>query len=334
MIELTHLQKVVERTTLIDIEGLTAVSHQITAVTGLIEPHKTAFLELLTGQTIPTAGTVRLDGLDPARQRADFARQVGALLPENGLYGRQTARQNLTFFCDLYGLPHGRADDILREVGLQDQADARAEDLAPGLARRLAFGRAILHQPAMLLLADPFAGCDRASVELLGRLMAQAAEAGTAVLLISNDAARILPLCQMVYVLENGRVAQQYQPQERGNQETLTFKIPARMEGKVVLVNPADILYATTEDGRTFLCTGDGRIPTHLTLTEVEERLSRSGFFRAHRSYLVNLQQIKEVIAYTRNSYTLILDNGGSGDRSEIPLSKGAARELRELLDY
>ncbi|HFE67513.1 MAG TPA: LytTR family transcriptional regulator, partial [Chloroflexi bacterium] len=62
--------------------------------------------------------------------------------------------------------------------------------------------------------------------------------------------------------------------------------------------------------------------------------LSRSGFFRAHRSYLVNLQQIKEVIAYTRNSYTLILDNGGSGDRSEIPLSKGAARELRELLDY
>ncbi len=334
MIELTHLQKVVDRTTLIDIEALTAVSGQVTAVTGLIEPHKTTFMELLTGQALPTAGTVRLDGLDPARQREAFARRVGVLPPANGLYERQTVRQNLTFYCDLYGLAHGRADDILQQVGLQDQTNVRAEDLAPGLARRLAFGRAILHRPAILLLADPFAGCDRASVELLGRLIGQAAEAGTAVLLISNDAARILPLCQMVYGLENGRIAQQFQPQARETQETLTFKIPARMEGKVVLVNPADILYATTEDGRTFLCTGDGRIPTHLTLTEVEERLSRSGFFRAHRSYLVNLQQIKEVIAYTRNSYTLILDNGGRGERIEIPLSKGAARELRELLDY
>ena len=68
-----------------------------------------------------------------------------------------------------------------------------------------------------------------------------------------------------------------------------------------------------------------------VTYGELEERLARSGFFRAHRAYLVNLQHVKEVIPYTRNSFTLVLDEA---DGTEIPLSKTAARELKELLGY
>ena len=83
---------------------------------------------------------------------------------------------------------------------------------------------------------------------------------------------------------------------------------------------------------RTFLqTTTEGRLPSQFTLTELEERLALSGFFRAHRGYLVNLQHVKAVIPYTRNSFSLILDDESE---TEIPLSKSAARELRELLDY
>lgn len=348
MIVISHLQKVDGVTTLLEMESLTVAAGEITAVTGLTGIHKTIFLDLLTGKTQPTAGTVRLAGIDPWQDRAAFARLAGVLPAENGLYPRLSARQNLTFFCDLYGLPHGRADAMLQLVGLQDQAKVQAEKLAPGLARRLALGRALLHQPQILLLVDPFAECDLASTSLLERLIrvtaaeGTAAEGtaaeGTAVLLISRDLAGLRPLCQMVLEMENGRVAQQYRPAERESQANLPFKIPARLEDKVVLVNPADIVYVAAEEGRTVLCTPDGRIPTHLTLNEVEQRLARSGFFRAHRSYLVNVQHISEVIAYTRNSYTLILHNGGDGDdgrgRIEIPLSKTAARDLRELLGY
>jgi ABC-2 type transport system ATP-binding protein len=63
----------------------------------------------------------------------------------------------------------------------------------------------------------------------------------------------------------------------------------------------------------------------------LEQRLGRRGFFRAHRSYLVNLQHIKEVIPFTRNSFSLRLDDAGD---TLIPLSKTAAAELRELLGY
>jgi ABC-2 type transport system ATP-binding protein len=107
--------------------------------------------------------------------------------------------------------------------------------------------------------------------------------------------------------------------------------IPAKQEGKIDLVDPADILYVVAQDDRTYLQTASGRLPTQFTLTELEKRLSRSGFFRAHRSYLVNLQHVKEVIPFTRDSFTLRLkDEAGT----QIPLSKSAARELRDLLGY
>jgi ABC-2 type transport system ATP-binding protein len=113
--------------------------------------------------------------------------------------------------------------------------------------------------------------------------------------------------------------------------QALPFKIPVRMEEKVILVNPADILYAEAEGGRAGLQTAGGRMATQFTLNELEERLARRGFFRAHRAYLVNLQHIKEVIPYTRNSFSLRLDDEAC---TEIPLSKAAASELRDLLGY
>ena len=98
-----------------------------------------------------------------------------------------------------------------------------------------------------------------------------------------------------------------------------------------MLINPADVLYASAEEGRAWLHTAGDRIPTHFCLTELEQRLVPHGFSRAHRSYLVNLQRVQAVIPYTRDSFTLVLDDPAT---TEIPLSKASARELRELLGY
>jgi len=182
------------------------------------------------------------------------------------------------------------------------------------------------------LLVEPFAKCDEASISLLSNLMRQLAGDEKALLVLADDTTNLTALCDTIHILDQGRIVESYKPEEKQGAE-LPFKIPARREGKiaVVLVNPADILYAAAEGGRAFLLTVEGRLPTQFTLTELEERLSRSGFFRAHRGYLVNLQHVKEVIPYTRNSFSLRLDDGAG---TEIPLSKAAAAELRELLGY
>ena len=330
MIELKGLQKVIDQNIVVDVESLTVESGEIAALVGPVGSGKDALFDLLIGKSRPTVGTLRLARADPLSDRDRFSRQVGVLFAEDTLYKHRSPRANLVFHCRLRGLPKSRAEQVLAQVGLADHANAGLEKLPPGLARRLAFGRAILHCPTVLLLVEPFARCDEASISLLSSLMRQLADDGAAVLILADDAANLTALCDTIHILAQGRIVEAYQPQEERRAE-LPFKIPARLEDKVALVNPADILYADAESGRAFLQTAEGRLPTQFTLAELEERLSRSGFFRAHRGYLVNLQHVKEVIPYTRNSFSLRLDDAAG---TEIPLSKAAARELRELLGY
>ena len=127
-----------------------------------------------------------------------------------------------------------------------------------------------------------------------------------------------------------GQIVDTFRPGEEQRAD-LPFMIPAKQEGKVDLVDPSDILFVMAQDDRAFLQTAEDLLPTQFTLAELEKRLSRSGFFRAHRSYLVNLQHVKEVIPFTRNSFSLRIKNA---EGTLIPLSRSAAAELREILGY
>lgn len=329
MIEIKGLQKFVDQNLVLDIAALTVGAGETVAVVGAVGSGRDVLLDLLIGRARPTVGTLRLAGAEPT-DRAAFSRQAGVLFAEDGLYKTRSPLANLAFHCRLYGLPKSRAEEVLAQVGLSDQANARLDRLPSGLARRLAFGRAIVHRPVVLLLEEPFARCDDASIALLSRLMRQLADDGAALLVLADNTAHLLSLCDTIYTLDRGRIVESRSPQV-GPQADLPFKIPARLHDKVVLVNPTEILYADAGDGRAILHTAERHLPTQFTLAELEQRLARSGFFRAHRAYLVNLQHIREVIPYTRNSFSLRLDDAAA---TEIPLSKAAAGELRELLGY
>ncbi len=330
MIELNNLQKVIDGNTVIDIQGLTVEAGEIAALVGPVGSGKTQLFDLLIGKSQPTAGTISLGGVNPLTEKDRFVAQVGVMFAEDSLYKRQSPLANLVFQCRIRGLPKSRAEEVLVQVGLADHTNAQVEKLSSGLARRLVLGRALLHRPSILLLYDPFAKCDEASIALMSGLLRQLAEEEVTLLILADDTAHLTALCDTIYTFSQGRIVESVDPKEERRAE-LPFKIPARLEGKVALVNPADILYAEAEESRAYLHTKEGRLPTQFTLGELEERLARSGFFRAHRAYLVNLQRVKEVIPYTRNSFSLKLDDEPN---TEIPLSKTAAKELRELLDY
>lgn len=330
MIELKDLQKIVDQGRVIDVPWLEVKTGEIAALVGTVDSGKDELFQLLIGSIRPSSGHVRLDGLDPYHEHAAFSRQVGVLFSEDNLYKRLSVLGNLQFYCRLWRLPKTRAVEVLEQVGLADHAGIIAEKLSPGLSRRLALGRAILNQPKVLLLADPFAGCEQASIKLICQVVRNQAESGAAVMIFAHDAEYLEMLCDTVYRLDQGRIVDSFDPREQ-QQRQRPFMVPARGEEKILLIDPADILYVFAQDDRAYLQTSEGCLPTQFTLAELEKRLSRSGFFRAHRAYLVNLQQVKEVIPYTRDSFSLRLkDTAGT----EIPLSKSAERELRELLGY
>lgn len=330
MIEIKNLQKVIGQQTAVDIPELCIPSGEICGLIGSVDSGNEIIFDILTGKTRPSLGTVRVAGVDPATEHDLFGHRVGVLFAEDGLYERQSPQANLSFFCRLHGLQSDRAEVVLEQIGLGDHTKEPVSRLASGLKRRLAFGRTILHQPKVLILVEPFHRCDEASMELLGRLIRQQAEAEAAVLILADESAYLENICDVISKVERGQIIESYRTKEIQTSVT-PFKIPVRMEGKVLLVNPTDILYADASDGKAILCTPEGRLPTQFTLTELEGRLVRSGFFRAHRSYLVNLQHVKEVIPYTRNSFSLRLNDE---NETVIPLSKLAAGELKELLGY
>jgi len=106
-------------------------------------------------------------------------------------------------------------------------------------------------------------------------------------------------------------------------------KIPAKVNDKIILFDPTEILFIESNEGVSQLHVNEGVFACTIKLGDLEEKLGLFGFFRCHRSYIVNLQHVREVITWTRNSYSLILDDKS---KSSIPLSKGKFDELRTLI--
>lgn len=220
MLKIENLQKVVDQNPIVDIETLILSEGEIAAVVGPAGSGKDPLFNMLIGQAQPTVGRITLSDIEPYTNKDALSRIAGVVFLEDGHYKRQTPRANLQFQCRLRGLPNRRVDEILAAVGLADQATASLEKLPSGLSRHLAFGRALLHHPKILIAMEPFARCDEASINLLTGLFRQMAENGGIVLLLADDAANLAAICDVIYPMNQGKLADGYRPWEfngRGN---------------------------------------------------------------------------------------------------------------------
>ncbi len=345
MLQVRGLEKIIENRRALSIEQLDAQAGEILTVVGPVGSMKTLLIQLLCGMATPSGGKVLLNGKD-VHQSAEVRKCIGVLFEEDLLYERLSVRDNLEFYCRLHSLPHSRVDEMLAMVGLSDQARKAANKLSTVSQRRLAFARALIGQPSLLLLDQPILRTDLDTQALFASLVREAAAKGAAILITDEDLAWSGKLSTHILEMEDGRVVgsrTRNQEAETSAPEPATpatpvaparissYKIPARKEDRIALYDPGELLYATSRDGKTYLHTLKEEATTNLTLQELEMRLAGRGFFKAHRAYLVNLQHIKAVIQYTRNSYTLQLNDP---QETMIPLSKQSEKELQELLGY
>ncbi len=338
MLHIERLEKVIENRHVLSISRLDVCPGEVVAVVGPVNSGKSLLIRLLSGQVAPSGGCVTLDGQDI--QKTPTARnRISVLFDDDLLYERHTVQGNLEFYCQLLNIPKSRISEVLAQVELSDQTQKRISKLSTSAQRRLAFARVLIGHPAVLLLDQPVLRTDMDTQALFARLITQTAANGIALLLTDEDLSWAGKCCTRVVELEDGRIVDSYTPNADREEATVAiiperhipFKIPARKEDRILLYDPGDLLYATSRDGKTFLRTASDEAATNLTLQELESRLVGRGFFKAHRAYLVNLQHIKAVIQYTRNSYTLLLNDD---KETMIPLSKQCEKELQELLGY
>jgi len=336
MLQVLRLEKVIENRSVLSIGQLDVDAGEVVAVIGPAHSGKSLLVRLLAGIVLPSGGSVLLDGEAVSSPTAH--RRIGALFEEDLLYERHTARGNLDFYCQLQKLPRerDRVNKALALVGLSDQAQKPVTKLSQIAQRRLAFVRVLMGQHAVMLLDQPTLRTDMDTRDLFARLITQAASEGTAILITEEDLSWVSKCCTRVVELEDGRVSNSYaleggQGDAPAPERLVPFKVPARKEDRIMLFDPGELLFATSRDGKTVLRTASEEATTNLTLQELEGRLTGRGFFKAHRAYLVNLQHIKAVIQFTRNSYTLQLDDK---EETMIPLSKQSEKELQALLGY
>jgi heme ABC exporter ATP-binding subunit CcmA len=130
---------------------------------------KTTLLRVLATLLAPSAGQLRIFGLDPSRAPAEVRRRIGVVGHRTYLDESLTAAENLAFYARLYGVADvaGRIGEVLADVGLVSRRDQRVGVLSRGQQQRLALARALLHRPDLLLLDEPDTGLDAAGLDLL-----------------------------------------------------------------------------------------------------------------------------------------------------------------------
>ncbi|MGH6631660.1 MAG: heme ABC exporter ATP-binding protein CcmA [Candidatus Binataceae bacterium] len=150
---------------------------------------KSTLLRIFAGLSRPSAGKVLVFGQDSRRLGPRYRRRIGLLTHQSLLYPNLTARENLEFFGELHGLddPRAAASRWLERVNLTDGAEERVRSFSKGMEQRLAAARALLADPAILLLDEPYAGLDLRGRELIAILIRDAVARGCALVAAAHS---------------------------------------------------------------------------------------------------------------------------------------------------
>ena len=185
---------------------------------------KTTLLRVLAGLARPESGTVHIAGRRMGRTGGAARRLVGFSGHQTMLYNDLTCRENLDFYCKLYGVDaaNRRVAQVLGQLGLSDRANRRVRTLSHGMQKRLSMARAILHEPAVLLLDEPESGLDAASLEALGVMLGEWAASGKSALLTTHNAEVGLAWAGRALALSGGRLAHDAPVSDPGRTELLT----------------------------------------------------------------------------------------------------------------
>jgi heme exporter protein A len=169
---------------------------------------KTTLLRILAALSRPTAGTVRVGETNLEDGAIPIRRQIGFLSHEPLLYGDLSAEENLRFYGRMYDVADlkERTSLLLHEVGLERSRYDLVRTFSRGMKQRLSIARALLHDPPVLLLDEPYTGLDRQAARMLDTVLSDAGLRSRTVVLTTHNLERGLGMCRRVALLIGGRL--------------------------------------------------------------------------------------------------------------------------------
>jgi ABC-2 type transport system ATP-binding protein len=204
---------------------------------------KTTTIRMLTGRARPTSGAASIAGYDVVENLPQIKPLINLVFEEPNLYTRLSGRDNLRFFCDLYGVPASRADELLAMVGLDEEAAGRSvKGYSSGMQQRLLIARALINQPRVLFLDEPTRGLDPASARDVRGIVLDLARSGTTIFLTTHYREEADELCDRVAFHAQGRIVALDSPRElklRYGQRSASVLLADRTTQTLQLDDPA-----------------------------------------------------------------------------------------------
>ena len=167
---------------------------------------KTTLLRMLALLSRPTRGSLSILGVDALDDPDALRSRIGLISHKSMLYGDLTARENLEFFSSLYGEPNrARIDELLRLVELDHRRNDCVRTYSRGMQQRLSIARALVNDPDLVLLDEPYSGLDPHAAELFDELIGRVRD-GRTFIMVSHDLRKGYDMCTHALILARGKV--------------------------------------------------------------------------------------------------------------------------------
>lgn len=197
---------------------------------------KTTFLRILSSLSRPSMGNVRIAGYNLPNQAAAVRSRLGVVSHLPLLYGDLTAEENLRFYARMYGVQKidERTLEVLDLVGLKHRRRDLARTFSRGMQQRLAIGRAVLHDPEVMLFDEPHTGLDQDACSMLDSVLREVAARGRTVVMTSHDLSRAADLASRFDILSRGVITRSVQRTEIDTDDLLSVYRQALRESEKV----------------------------------------------------------------------------------------------------
>lgn len=316
------------------------IAEEVTAIYSSLNV-RTTILQMLTKEMPILNGEILVGDTEISKVNLS---EIGFLFLHEGFYERLTVAEHLKLYSQLYNVD-APIQSILQKVHLEEKRNVKLKRLSYSEQRRVSLAKLLIQNAKLLIIEEPDQNVDLETQRIFMLVIEKLRDEGKSVLILTSNMESAITMANKVFRLDTNGL-EEIQLADESEQDDLSSdtateeiikeeiqpvrfeKIPTKVNEKIVLFDPPEIDYIESNEGAHLHIKGES-FPTTFTLNELEERLQHFGFFRCHRSYIVNLQKVREVITWTRNSYSLILDDE---KKSNIPLSKTKMAELKVML--
>lgn len=218
MIQVEKLHKTFGRIVALDDVSFEAPDGKITGLLGPNGAGKTTTLRVIYTLLRPERGNAKVDGLDTRLQAVEVRKRIGALPDSHGLYPRLTSRENIRYYGRLHGLRgaalEAKIDRLIDLLDMREIENRRTEGFSSGQRIKVAIARALVHDPANILLDEPTLGLDVMSTRAMRDFIRRLRDEGKCVVFSSHIMQEVSAMCDHIVIIDKGLVAASGTPED------------------------------------------------------------------------------------------------------------------------